>query len=75
MARMRHTLTASLWSPPATTQAMGTGANLLRGRAPLLVENALLRQQLIDLHRSVKRSAMTPTDRALLVLLAGRTCV
>ena len=72
-AGMRHTLAARLWSPPAVTHAMGTGADLLRGRAQLLAENARLRQQLIVLRRSVKRPAMTPTDRALLVLLAGRT--
>ena len=70
---MRHRLAARLWSPPAVTHAMGTGADLLRGRVQLLAENALLRQQLIVLRRSVKRSAMTPTDRVLLVLLAGRT--
>jgi putative transposase len=38
----------------------------------LLAENALLRQQLIVLGRSVTRPAITRTDRALLVLLAGR---
>ena len=35
-----------------------------------MLENALLRQQLIVLNRSVKRPALTATDRGLLVLLA-----
>ena len=50
----------------------GTGADLAGGRAQLLAENALLRQQLLALRRSVKRPVVTPADRALLVLLAGR---
>ncbi len=37
-----------------------------------MLENALLRQQLIVLRRQVKRPQLTKTDRALLVLLAGR---
>jgi len=70
---MRHTLGACLWARPAVgAHATGTGADLLRGRAPLLAENALLRHQLIVLRRGVKRPATTPADRALLVLLAGR---
>ena len=44
----------------------------MRSRAQLFAENALLRQQLLILRRGVKRPALTPTDRALLVLLAGR---
>ena len=53
------------------THATGTGADLLRSRAQLLAENALLRQHLVVLRRGVKRPVITPTDRALLVLLAG----
>jgi transposase InsO family protein len=37
-----------------------------------MVENALLRQQLIILRRQVSRPQLTKADRALLVLLAGR---
>jgi len=37
-----------------------------------VAENALLRQQLLILRRSVKRPRCTPTDRGLLVLLASR---
>ena len=70
---MRHTLRACLWARPAVgAHATGTGADLVRGRAQLLAENALLRHQLIVLRRGVKRPATTPADRALLVLLAGR---
>ena len=44
----------------------------MRSRPALVAENALLRQQLLILRRSVKRPRCTPTDRALLVLLASR---
>jgi putative transposase len=50
----------------------GTGVDLARSRAQLLAENALLRQQLLVLRRAVARPALTPADRALLVLLVGR---
>src|SRR5919199_4726461 len=70
---VRRAFVARLWArPPSGVHATGTGADLLRSRAQLLVENALLRQQLIVLRRSVKRPVLTRTDRALLVLLAGR---
>ena len=70
---LRRALGAYLWARPlALTHATGTGAEVVRSRAQLLDENALLRQQLLVLRRSVKRPAMTPTARALLVVLAGR---
>src|SRR3712207_9341238 len=70
---VRHAVAARLWPrPAAATHVAGTGADLLRSRAQLLAENALLRQQLLVLRRGVKRPAMTRTDRALLVLLTGR---
>src|SRR3712207_2867002 len=50
----------------------GTLADLLRSKPELLAENALLRQQLVVLRRSVKRPRCTVADRALLVLLASR---
>lgn len=53
-------------------QLAGAGTDLVRTRGQLLAKNALLRQQLLVLRRSVKRLAVTTTDRALLVLLAGR---
>jgi putative transposase len=44
--------------------------DLLKGKSELLVENALLQQQLIILSRPIKRLAYRKTDRLLLVLLA-----
>jgi putative transposase len=55
--------------PVVGTHAAGTGGALLRSRAQLLAENALLRQQLLVLRRRVTRPAVTTMDRAL---LAGR---
>src|SRR5690242_11867839 len=73
VAGMRHAFRGCLWARPAVgTHAAGTGGDLLRSRAQLLAENALLRQQLLVLRRSVARPLVTPADRALLVLLAGR---
>jgi putative transposase len=73
VAGVRHALRGCLWARPAVgTHAKGTGADLLRGRAQLLAENAFLRQQLLVLRRSVAHPAVTRADRALLVLLAGR---
>jgi hypothetical protein len=48
------------WLKPTTvTLALGALADLSRSKADLLVENALLRQQLIVLHRQVKRPKLT----------------
>jgi hypothetical protein len=59
--------------PAATTSAvLGAAADLVRSRPELIAENALLRQQLIIRTRSARRPRITPTDRALLVLLASR---
>jgi putative transposase len=61
------------WTKPACSgQALGTIADLVRSKSELMAENALLRQQLIVLRRSVKRPTLTRTDRVLLVLLASR---
>jgi putative transposase len=49
---------------------LGTLADLTRGKAERLAENALLRHQLIILRRQVKRLAYRKTDRLLLVVLA-----
>jgi hypothetical protein len=60
------------WTAPATSgQALGTLADLVRSRPELVAENALLRQQLIVLRRSVARPKLTRADRVLLVLLAA----
>jgi putative transposase len=56
--------------PPTTFLVLGTFADLTRGKAELLAENALLRQQLIILRRQVKRPTYRKTDRLLLVFLA-----
>ncbi len=62
----------SAWTPPRPRSlATGLAADLVP-RRDLLLENALLRQQLLVLRRSVKRPALTPLDRGLLVLLASR---
>jgi putative transposase len=56
--------------PPATSLALDALADLTRGKAELLAENALLRQQLIILRRQVKCPVYRKSDRFLLVLLA-----
>ncbi len=58
--------------PAAAPLVIGTVADLWRSKPELVAENALLRQQLIILQRSVKCPRCTPSDRALLVLLTGR---
>jgi putative transposase len=68
-----HTLHAGIvrWLKPRSTSLLfGTIADLAKGRSELMVENALLRQQLIILRRHVKRPACRKTDRFLLVLFA-----
>jgi transposase InsO family protein len=65
-------LWTALWlRPAAATHLRGTSADLLRSKSDLLIENALLRHQLVVLRRSGKRPVLTPADRTLLVLLAG----
>ena len=59
------------WTEPARSSVLlTTVADLARSKSELVAENALLRQQLMILHRQVKRPACTKTDRLLLVLLA-----
>src|SRR6266704_1063478 len=55
--------------PPTTSLVFGALADLTRGKAELLAENALLRHQLIILRRHIKRPIYRKTDRLLLVLL------
>ena len=57
--------------PPTISLVLGTLADLTRGKAELVAENALLRHQLIILRRQVKRPLYRKTDRFLLVLLAA----
>jgi hypothetical protein len=62
------------WTKPATAALVrGTIADLTRSQTDLLVENAILRQQLIVLNRQVKRPQLTNSDRLRLVFLARGT--
>jgi putative transposase len=56
--------------PTSFSLAMGALADLNRSKADIIVENALLRQQLIVLHRQIKRPQLSNGDRIRLVLLA-----
>ncbi|HEU5376220.1 MAG TPA: integrase core domain-containing protein [Ktedonobacteraceae bacterium] len=59
------------WTRPTSRSLfVGTLNDLARTRAELIAENALLRQQLVILHRQVKRPTCTRSDRLLLVVLA-----
>ncbi len=66
-----RTQLSSLTKPTNTSLVLGSFSDLVRTKPQLIAENALLRQQLIVLNRSVKRPRLTPTDRSLLVLLAS----
>ena len=62
------------WIKPATPVLVsGVLSDLSRSRIDLVVENALLRQQLIVLNRHVKRPPLTNSDRFWLVLLSHFT--
>jgi len=62
------------WIKPATPVLVsGVLSDLSRSRIDLVVENALLRQQLIVLKRQVKRSQLTDSDRFSLVFLSHFT--
>ena len=69
---IHHTLKS--WTKPATALLIAGGlADLSRSRADLILENALLRQQLIVLRRQVKIPQLTNGDRFRMVLLAHST--
>lgn len=62
------------WAKPATLSLVsGIFSDMTRSRADLVVENALLRQQLIVLNRQGKRPQVNNRDRFRLVLLARCT--
>jgi transposase InsO family protein len=62
------------WTKPATPSLIiGVFSDLTRSRTDLVIENALLRQQLIVLNRQVKRPQFTNHDRFLFILLARWT--
>ena len=56
--------------PRSTSLVLGTFADVKRDKAELVAENALLRHQLINLQRQVKRPIYRKTDRLLLILFA-----
>ena len=59
------------WIKPSTPVLVsGVLSDLSRSRIDLVVENALLRQQLIVLKRQVKRSQLTDRDRFRLIFLS-----
>ncbi len=68
---LRKQIAASPKPMPPSLWRGGLG-DLVRSKPELIAENALLRQQLIVLNRSVKQPRCTATDRSLLVLLASR---
>ena len=59
--------------PATASPAAGAVSDLLRSKSDLIVENAMLRQQLIVLKRSVKRPKLTNGDRVRLSFLARLT--
>jgi len=61
------------WTKPTTDSLIGgTAADLVKSKKQLIMENALLRQQVIVLKRQVARPQLTTKDRSLLVVLASQ---
>ena len=61
------------WTRPVPIAvAAGATAHATRSRSALLLENALLRHQLVVLSRAVARPRLTAADRGLLMRLASR---
>ena len=61
------------WTKPYNQSlALNVVLDLTRSKSELVLENALLRQQLIVLQRHVKRPVLTWRDRVLLVLMARK---
>jgi hypothetical protein len=61
------------WTKPGNSGlVVGALQDLPRSKTDLMLENALLRQQLMVLKRQVKRPALAGRDRLLLVWLASR---
>ena len=54
------------WSKPAfPSMAVESRSDLRRSRKDLIIENAILRKQLIVLNRQVKRPQLTQGDRVI----------
>src|SRR5256885_8923377 len=61
------------WTKPTDGSAvLEMVSDLMRGKSELVLENALLRQQVIVLKRSVKRPKVNNADRRVMVILASR---
>src|SRR5215218_1889843 len=61
------------WTQPTEGSAvLETVSDLLRGKSELVLENALLRQQVIILKRSIKRPKVNNTDQRFMVILTSR---
>jgi hypothetical protein len=58
--------------PRGDSLALGMALDLTRSKTQLVLENLLLRQQLIVLQPQVKRPALSWQDRTLLVLIASK---
>lgn len=58
--------------PARASLVLNIAADLTRSKAELISENALLRHQLIVLHRQVQKPRCRPSDRLWFVLLASR---
>ena len=80
LARLRHRAQRCVdtvrtwvgrWTKPLPLAA-GLAVDVARSRHELLLENALLRQQLLVLGRTAKRPSFTPLERGLVVLLVSR---
>jgi len=61
------------WIKPATSVLISAISDLNRSRTDLVIENALLRQQLIVLNRQIKRPQLTNPERFRLVFLSHFT--
>jgi putative transposase len=61
------------WTKPDNYVPIPNAAlDLTRSKSELMLENALLRQQLVVLQRQTKRPKLTWRDRALFVLLSSK---
>jgi len=61
------------WTKPRNdAPVLNTPLDLTRSKTELMIENALLRQQLVVLNRHTKRPALSWRDRALFVFLASK---
>ena len=60
------------WAKPASSVATGILFDITLPRSQLMLENAMLRKQLIILRRQIERPKLNDTDRRWLVMLASR---